>query len=160
MSFDFRDYRYDFENIIDDECADIKSDMSYAAENVLSDYFNHCFYDRVGEIVESAYNDGYEKAEEECRTLCYDEAYDKGYDAGFKAAWASMRKALSDWFEGLAVEPVTTWEAEETCPYCNHLGHYSVPYGTYKAHCENCGKEIMLCNLCDFHSDCNECPHR
>ena len=85
MGFNLRNYNYDIQNLIDDECADVRADMESAVDNVLSDYFNYSFFDRLEEILEQAFDDGYAEAEEECRTLCYDEAYEKGVEETINA---------------------------------------------------------------------------
>lgn len=84
MGFDFRNYKFDIESVIDDEIADVKSDLESAVGNVVDDYFSYGFYDRFEEALEQAFNDGYDEAEEECRTLCYDEAYQKGVEDTIK----------------------------------------------------------------------------
>lgn len=47
-------------------------------------------------------------------------------------------------------------EEVEICPYCDKVNilQWDVEKDGYKARCEHCGKEIMLCDAC-FHSEDN-----
>lgn len=84
MGFDFKNYKFDIESVIDDEIADVKSDLESAVGNVVDDYFSYGFYDRFEEALEQAFNDGYEEAEQDCEDRHYDETYKKGVEDTIK----------------------------------------------------------------------------
>jgi len=90
MGFDYRNYQYEIENIIDNEKENITTSVTDAVENALYDFPSYRVYDDIEDIIESAYNDGYEEAEEECRTLFYDEAYEKGVNDTIKAVYEGL----------------------------------------------------------------------
>lgn len=49
-------------------------------------------------------------------------------------------------------------KAVETCPYCeseNVFPNYDTCTNGYKARCQHCGKEIMLCDEC-LHAEDNK----
>lgn len=54
---------------------------------------------------------------------------------------------------------MTLWEIYETCPYCDDENEYLLypPITGYKATCQECGKEIMLCTVCplDMPGECD-----
>lgn len=60
MSFDFRDYRNDIERAIDNKVDDIVNNLNYAVRDCFC-YFS----DEFEEILEEAYQQGYEHAHEE-----------------------------------------------------------------------------------------------
>ena len=50
---------------------------------------------------------------------------------------------------------------EEICPYCDHVNDFVWAEGTKRTIiCKNCGKEILLCSLCDMDKvGCGKCPY-
>lgn len=49
---------------------------------------------------------------------------------------------------------------EETCPYCDHVNDFVCDGTSRKIICKNCGKEILLCSLCDMDKvACGKCPY-
>ena len=54
------------------------------------------------------------------------------------------------------------YDLEEMCPHCDHLNYVEI--AKTKTHnngkktivCQNCGKEIFVCNLCDC-ENCGNC---
>lgn len=50
-------------------------------------------------------------------------------------------------------------EIEEMCPYCDEINHF-IYKGKMKDTCKNCGKQILLCNICDTEYDnCKNCKY-
>ena len=49
---------------------------------------------------------------------------------------------------------------EETCPYCDYVNDFVCDGTNHKMICKNCGKEILLCSLCDMDKvSCGKCPY-
>ena len=49
---------------------------------------------------------------------------------------------------------------EEICPYCDHVNDFVCDGISRKITCKNCGKEILLCSLCDMDKvSCGKCPY-
>ena len=79
-NFDYTDYNYDIESVMEDKKDSIMSDLSSA----IDDAFNYCdMADGIEDIIEQAYNDGYENgyddAKEESETDKA-EAYNKAVE--------------------------------------------------------------------------------
>lgn len=52
-------------------------------------------------------------------------------------------------------------EGEELCPYCDYINTFVWEEGNpRKIICRKCGKEILLCSLCDMDVvNCGKCPY-
>lgn len=49
---------------------------------------------------------------------------------------------------------------EETCGYCDYINEVDWDGKSRTIICKGCGKEILLCSLCDCSNvNCNECPY-
>ena len=63
-----------------------------------------------------------------------------------------------------AVLSIVHWEGdfdlEEICPYCGNINKVKWHGKSRRIHCDECGKEILLCSLCDCDNcNCSECPY-
>lgn len=66
------------------------------------------------------------------------------------------------WFNGGTLMPFEKEDfedGEETCPYCDCVNDFTVNKNTRAIVCKGCGKEILLCSLCDDHYNCGQCPY-
>ena len=52
------------------------------------------------------------------------------------------------------------YDFDETCPYCDFVNQVVWDGHSHKMKCQNCGEEILLCNLCDpDNCECGNCPY-
>lgn len=55
---------------------------------------------------------------------------------------------------------VPEYDFEEICPHCDHVNKVKWNKKSHSIVCENCGKRILLCNLCDTDTViCGKCPY-
>ena len=60
----------------------------------------------------------------------------------------------------LLEESKEEFEGEEICPYCDHVNKFNWDGINRIMTCKNCGKEILLCSLCNMDEcSCGKCPH-
>lgn len=65
MSFDYRDFRYDIEGIVEDELSDLRDSLETAVTDCVDDFCTYRIYEKMEDILEDAYNTGVEDSESE-----------------------------------------------------------------------------------------------
>lgn len=80
----------------------------------------------------------------------------------FLKEFDAFEKAVHAWVDSLfeTAKIEETYDGEEICPYCDHVNDFKWDGETMKTTCEKCGKEILLCSMCDRDKhDCAACPY-
>lgn len=49
-------------------------------------------------------------------------------------------------------------KVEEMCPHCDYTNEFRYK-GKMVAKCKECGKQILLCSICDCDEDYNNCAN-
>lgn len=184
--FNWNDYQKTIEEILDLRLDELRAEIVERVTFAFDEIPHYFFQEDFKEIVEKAYNDG-KNEDEKSELEVGDEVEvvrsgEEGYTIGWRgivsgfdcdplvmgsegSTYEMPRNCLKktgthynllDILQRLKSR--NTVETDEVCPHCGAEVGYIVEEGTMRVKCGNCGESILLCSLCEDHSDCGNCP--